>query len=196
MSNAIPFSDQPHPITGFTNGKLGTWLFLASEVMLFGALFSAYLTIRLGSAIWPHGELNLTLGSFNTFVLLFSSFTMARSVSKLRKRDLSGFRRELFLTLILSALFLVVKGAEYRSKFALGHLPSTNGFFALYFTLTGIHALHILGGMVVNAYLVGPGAKLFQINPKQFQQRVECSAIYWYFVDAVWMILFVTLYLE
>jgi heme/copper-type cytochrome/quinol oxidase subunit 3 len=98
-------------------------------------------------------------------------------------------------TVLLGFVFLVVKYFEYSAKFHHELFPATNNFLAIYFTLTGLHMLHVLGGMVVNAYLWGPGSKLWSTNPEWFTNRVENSGLFWHFVDLVWIFLFPTLYL-
>jgi cytochrome c oxidase subunit 3 len=105
----IPYTVETRPDTGLANGKLGIWLFLASEVMLFGALFSTYIILRTGAEVWPHGDLNVWLGMFNTFVLIGSSVTMVMSWASLKMHDWAKHRLFLALTLLLSATFLVVK---------------------------------------------------------------------------------------
>ena len=91
--------------------------------------------------------------------------------------------------------FLVVKYFEYSHKFHDGLFPRSSNFLAIYFTLTGLHMLHVIGGMAVNAYFLGPGAKLYKTNPVWFTNRVEHSGLFWHFVDLVWIFLFPTLYL-
>ena len=83
----IPYTVEERPDTGLTNGKLGIWLFLASEVMLFGALFSTYIILRVGAVEWPHGELNVPLGTVNTFILIGSSVTMVMAWASLKMND-------------------------------------------------------------------------------------------------------------
>src|ERR1700704_5240955 len=97
----IPYTVEERPDTGLTNGKLGVWLFLASEVMLFGALFSAYIILRTGSVEWPHGELNVWLGMFNTFVLIGSSVTMVMSWASLKMGQWGKHRMYLLGTMLL-----------------------------------------------------------------------------------------------
>jgi cytochrome c oxidase subunit 3 len=191
----IPYIVETRPDTGLANGKLGIWLFLASEVMLFGALFSTYIILRIGSVEWPHGELNVWLGMFNTFVLIGSSVTMVMSWASLKLQDWGKHRLYLSATLLLSATFLVVKYFEYSDHLTRGEGPSHSTFLAIYFTLTGLHGIHILGGMVVMLYLLGPGAKLYQKQPEQFTNRIEYTGLYWHFVDLVWIFLFPVLYL-
>ena len=191
----IPYTVEERPDTGLTNGKLGIWLFLASEVMLFGALFSTYIILRVGAPEWPHGELNVWLGMANTFILIGSSVTMVLAWAYLKLNDYGKHRMFLLATFLLSAAFLVNKYFEYADHFRRGELPSHSTFLAIYFTLTGLHGIHILGGMVVMAYLLGPGAKLYQKNAPQFINRIEYTGLYWHFVDLVWIFLFPVLYL-
>ena len=191
----IPYTVGARPDTGLHNCKLGIWLFLASEVMLFGALFSTYIILRTGAVEWPHGELNVWLGMANTFILIGSSVTMVMSWASLKMHDFGKSRLYLLVTFLLAGVFLVNKYFEYASHFTRGELPSHSTFLAIYFTLTGLHGLHIIGGMVVMAYLLGPGTRLYKKNPDQFTNRIEYTGLYWHFVDLVWIFLFPVLYL-
>src|SRR5215813_5685427 len=164
----IPYTVETRPDTGLANGKLGIWLFLASEVMLFGALFSTYIILRVGSVEWPHGELNVWLGMANTFILIGSSVTMVMSWASLKLHDFGKSRLYLLVTFLLAGVFLVNKYFEYASHFTRGELPSHSTFLALYFSLPRSHGLHIIGGMVRMAYLLGSGAKLYKERPEQF----------------------------
>ena len=191
----IPYIVDARPDTGLNNSKLGIWLFLASEVMLFGALFSTYIILRMGAPEWPHGELNVVLGTINTIILIASSVTMVMAWASLKTNEWGKHRLYLTATFVLSAIFLVNKYFEYAAHFASGEGPWRSTFLAIYFTLTGLHGLHILGGMVVMAYFLGPGAKLHKTNPAQFTNRIEATGLYWHFVDLVWIFLFPVLYL-
>jgi cytochrome c oxidase subunit III len=191
----IPYTVEIRPDTGLANGKLGIWLFLASEVMLFGALFSTYIILRNGAAAWPHGELSVLLGAINTVILISSSVTMVMAWATLKLNDWAKHRLYLIATFLLAALFLVNKYFEYADHLTKGEGPWHSTFLAIYFTLTGLHGLHILGGMIVMAYFIGPGAKLWKKNPDQFANRVEYTGLYWHFVDLVWIFLFPVLYL-
>ena len=191
----IPYTVEARPDTGLSNGKLGIWLFLASEVMLFGALFSTYIILRTGSTTWPHGELSVWLGMANTFILIGSSVTMVMAWASLKLNDWGKHRLYLILTFVLAGIFLVNKYFEYADHFARGETPAHNTFLAIYYTLTGLHGLHILGGMIVMAYFIGPGAGLWKRNPGQFTNRIEFTGLYWHFVDLVWIFLFPVLYL-
>jgi len=191
----IPYTVEPRPDSGLPNGKLGIWLFLASEVMLFGALFSTYILLRVGAVEWPHGELNVWLGGINTVILICSSVTMVVAWAQLKMGNFAKGRLYVIVTAVLALVFLVNKYFEYASHFARGEGPWHSTFLAIYFTLTGLHGLHILGGIVVMAYLVGPGAKLWHRNSEQYTNRVEYTGLYWHFVDLVWIFLFPVLYL-
>jgi len=193
----IPYIDKPHPMTGVTNSKLGIWLLLASEVMLFGALFTSYIILRVGDANWPHGWslLSVPLATTNTMVLITSSITMVMAWASLMVKRFDRYRIYMALTILLGLTFLVIKGIEYGHKFENHHLPSTNNFYAIYFTLTGLHGLHVLVGIAVNLYFLFPGAKLWKTKPEMFAGRVEAAGLYWHFVDLVWIFLFPSIYL-
>jgi len=191
----IPYTVTERPDTGLTNGKLGIWLFLASEVMLFGALFSTYIILRTGAPEWPHGELNIMLGAVNTVILITSSVTMVMAWASLKLKDWAKHRLYLIATFLLAGVFLVNKYFEYKDHFEKGETPAHSTFTAIYFTLTGLHGIHILGGMIVMLYFLGPGTKLWKSNPDQFTNRIEYTGLYWHFVDLVWIFLFPVLYL-
>ena len=218
----IPHTITPHPLTGMPNGKFGIWLFLASEVMLFGALFSTYILLRVGagdkpveiklrhaeegehSALhwersWPHGYhesgVNLVLATINTMVLITSSVTVVMAWYSLQLRNLARAKLYLWATLACAFGFLIIKYFEYTHKFHVGIFPWTHNYYALYFTMTGLHGLHVIGGIVVFAYLLGPGAKLYTTSPEHYTNRVECTGLYWHFVDLVWIFLFPVFYL-
>jgi cytochrome c oxidase subunit III len=192
----IPYTAETRPDTGVTNSQLGIWLFLASEVMLFGSLFSAYALLRTGAATWPDQSavLNVPLGALNTVILLFSSFTIARVASG--SDVASGVsRKTLALTILLGLVFLAIKAAEYIEKLSAGLGPATNNFLGLYYVLTALHALHLAAGILVLGYLWGPGARMQAGEPRRFGQRIRLAALYWHFVDALWISMFVVLYL-
>ena len=197
MSMEIPYTVEARPDTGLTNGKLGIWLFLASEVMLFGALFASYLMLRVGNEHWPPGAtyLNIPLATLNTVILISSSVTMVLAWASIAKHDFKKFRLFMGITILCGFGFLTVKYFEYSAKFHHELFPSTNTFLAIYFTLTGLHGLHVIGGMAVNSYLWGPGSKLYKTDPVHFTNRVENSGLFWHLVDLVWIFLFPILYL-
>lgn len=185
------------PETGLTNAKLGIWLFLASEVMLFSTLFTTYLVLRLAAPSWPRGweVLNVPLAMTNTFVLISSSVTMVLAYAKAWQKDLKGFKLFMSLTLLLGLTFLVIKSFEYGAKFKHEHFPSTSIFYAVYFTLTGLHCLHVIGGLFVNGGLLWMAGRREHWEHPLFLGRVEGAGLYWHFVDLVWIFLFPALYL-
>jgi len=284
----IPYAIKPRPDTGMYNAKLGIWLFLASEVMLFGALFSGYVLLRVGADQWPHGWLDVRLGTANTIILALSAITTLLAWAACKTGQFGKFKLFHGCTLLLAACFLCIKAYEYHDKwihyeitladgrFADGHFVSAvyvdkatgqqveagsfrglsyatvaqgvtnnfelasvtlegrivtdesllmdlraqkhiphdeitiqrvqikkmenygpwhNTYLALYFTLTGLHALHILGGSIVIGYMWGPGRRLWEKNPEQFTNRIEVSGLFWHFVDLVWIFLYPVLYL-
>jgi len=193
----IPYNVHPRPDTGLYNAKFGIWLFLASEVMLFGALFSTYILLRSSAATWPRGWtfLNVPLATVNTFVLIASSVTVIMAWSYLRLGDLKKGRIFIALTLLCALGFLVIKGFEYTHEFQEGRSPATNNFMAIYFTLTGLHGLHVIGGMVVFGYFLFFGHKMWHTERERYTNRIEVVGLYWHFVDLVWIFLFPSLYL-
>ena len=284
----IPYAITPRSDTGLYNAKVGIWLFLASEVMLFGGLFSGYVLLRVGADQWPHGWLDVRFGTLNTLILALSAITTLLAWVACKVGQFGKFKFFHGCTLALALSFLCVKMYEYHDKwihyeikladgrFADGHFESAiyvnpgskaelekrsfygnaftvidgqttnhfelasvtldgrivndenllydlrsqkkiprdeikierseiksmenygpwhNTFLAIYFTLTGLHALHILGGSIVIGYLWGPGSRMYKKEPEHFTNRIEVSGLFWHFVDLVWIFLFPVLYL-
>lgn len=329
----IPYTVTARPDTGLYSAKIGIWLFLASEAMLFGGLFSSYLFLRMGAGpgLWPHGLLNVPVGTLNTAILILSSVTVVMAWAALKMRQFSKYRRWMATTIGLAVVFLgikliyeypqkfehfgayikpealakyepylgnnylaskglsrrveitghlhsihleagtadkpkfeafikkhglkeehgvyVIEGKEYTSKiqkeldslkgskaeyevkldavnadptnpvydspslwpaklsdkeakidkadirWAGMFTPEHSSFFSVYFTITGLHALHIVGGVVVFLYFLGPGSALYKRNPEHLANRVECAGLYWHFVDLVWILAFPLFYL-
>ncbi|MEM1059220.1 MAG: cytochrome c oxidase subunit 3 [Verrucomicrobiota bacterium] len=336
----IPYTVSARRDTGLYNAKLGVWLFLASEVMLFGGLFSAYVFLRLGApeGTWPLGKLDWVPGFINTGVLIFSSITVILAWTALKLREWKKFQMWMGITLVCAVGFMCIKAYEYNKKFnhyglfiketaiekyapellaahahvvyhpnsrtyeitghvkngavlqeitalnelidqeptaelrekytqqldglkiklavdeppnipghphenpleelqaqekaeiernverydieeargsvATGHddhpvvaisqgdiwrsgyfFPSYNSFFAIYYTMTGLHALHVIGGSIVLGYFLFFGAKLYRQNPEHQANRVEVGGLFWHLVDLVWIFLFPILYL-
>ena len=282
----IPYTVTARPDTGLWNAKVGIWLFLASEIMLFGGLFSAYVFLRLDAApgAWPHGLLNVPVGTMNTAILIASSVTVVMAWASLKMRRFRAYWWYMLVTILCGVTFLAVKLAyEWPQKFehfgafikkdALekyepflgnhhlaekglaprieisGHLhhenaqeyeialdpvnadptnpvmdrphflplshtekiatiekgdveyatmflPKHSAYFASYFTITGLHGLHVLGGVIVFTYLWLPvGTKLYKRNPEHLANRVEVAGLFWHFVDLVWIFVFPLFYL-
>src|SRR4051812_1750834 len=317
----IPYTVTARPDTGLYNAKLGIWLFLASEVMLFGGLFSAYVFLRLGAepGYWPRGLLNVPVGTGNTIILIASSVTVVLAWASLKMRRWNSYLLYMAITIICGATFLTVKLAyEWPEKFhhfavtlkresmgkyddqflgnkhraakgldprteITGHLhtlvikrngveeeiedkpgealtphhaanilsephvqlvayklhvdppnadptnemydrarfiplhatekeavieaedvehggasaflPRHSTYLGTYFLITGLHGLHVLGGVLVFSYLFFFGKKLYLRNPEHMANRVEVSGLFWHFVDLVWIFVFPIFYL-
>ncbi len=314
----IPYTVAPRKDTGLYNAKVGIWLFLASEVMLFGALFSSYVLLRVGAPFWPKGLLNIPIGTFNTWVLITSSVTVVMCWANLKLGNFNRARVYLGLTILCAMGFVGIKSYEYNEKFIhytvrftndvaataflkeaygqddeatragvfantygvpdskvvaknkqlpevrflefTGHLegnphfvslkklkeknaesfvfiadplnqgkkehgaegaakhdtahehkpvtvkmsdvvylsaytPQRSTYFAIYFTLTGLHAAHVIGGALVMTYLFFTGRRWWQKAPEQYINRIEVAGLFWHFVDLVWIFLFPVLYL-
>lgn len=188
---------------------LGMWTFLVTEIMFFGGLFVTYTVYRLhypeAAHIGSH-ELDITLGTFNTAVLILSSLTMALAV----KASQLGKRKQIVAymlgTMFLGLVFLGVKAIEYGHKWHEHHIPGPHfqfegvadpnlveAFFSIYFTMTGLHALHMIIGVGVMAWLLVPAWK--GVFNQDYHNPIECVGLYWHFVDIVWIFLFPLLYL-
>ncbi len=202
----IPYTVTARPDTGMWNGKLGIWLFLASEVMLFGGFFSAYIFLRLGAGdAWPTHEathLKVLPGLLNTIVLIFSSMAMVIAWMKLKERKTKEFQMWIAAVIGCALIFMVIKlGFEYAPKFADGYYPKTSPFYSIYYAMTSLHGLHVIGGAVVLTYhwfctyKWFPGYSVFRANPEQLANRVECGGLFWHLVDLIWIFLFPIFYL-
>ena len=194
----IPYTVEERPDTGLFNAKLGIWLFLASEVMLFGALFSSYILLRVSAHNWPEGSslLSTPIGTLNTLILISSSVTMVMAWASLKERNFKRYKLFIGSTVLLGLAFLLIKIlVEYHAKFEHHHFPKESTFLAIYFTLTGLHGIHVLGGVILNSYFWFPGAKMWFEQPERFTNRIEVAGLYWHFVDLVWIFLFPVLYL-
>ena len=180
--------------TGIPSGKLGMWLFLASEVMFFTGLIGAYIVLRSAPG-WPgpEGHLSVPIGTANTLILIGSSVTIVLALAASLRERIGAVRGWLGLTILLGASFLVIKGFEYSAKFSHHIFPSTNVFWSCYFALTGFHALHVLGGIVFNLFVLSRTASVALWRDQR--HRLEYAGLYWHFVDIVWIFLFPLLYL-
>ncbi|HEX5069290.1 MAG TPA: cytochrome c oxidase subunit 3 [Vicinamibacterales bacterium] len=186
----IPYTTERRADTGMTNVTLGMWLFIASEVMLFGALFSAYALLRVSATDWPPGRdlLNLTIGAVNTVVLA----GVTASAWRARRSPGPQAGRWLAIGVLLALAFLGLKGWEYSSELGAGLRPATSTFLAMYFTLTGLHALHVVAGIIANVWAI---AGISRVTDAMTAGRTRSLALYWVFVDIVWLIIFGLMYL-
>jgi cytochrome c oxidase subunit 3 len=204
----------------FDASKMGMWLFLLTEILLFSGMFVAYTVYR----VW-HPEvfydaaklLDWRWGAFNTLVLLGSSFTVALSIHFAQKNDKKKLVWMLFSTFALACVFLVVKYIEYSSKFEHGIFagtaynpdieylrgyvddptnlltPFASQFFSIYFVMTGIHGVHVLVGMGVFAWITLRAMR--GEFTSEYYTPVELAGLYWHLVDIIWIFLFPLLYL-
>lgn len=190
------------------SAKLGMWLFLITEILLFGGLFLAYTVYR---AWYPdmffnaHLFLDVKMGTLNTLVLITSSVTMALGVRAIQMGNKNQTIALLATTLLLAAVFLVIKYFEYSHKFHLGQLPGkyytfdgvagTNPhiFFSIYFAMTGLHGLHVIGGMTVIILMIYRTVK--NHFSSAYYTPIELTGLYWHLVDLIWIYLFPLFYL-
>jgi cytochrome c oxidase subunit 3 len=176
--------------------KLGIWTFLATEVLLFGGLFTAYTVFRIRYPAMFHTEyqkLDRALGALNTVVLITSSLSVAVGIAAIRQGKRGVLKLCLSLTLLLAAGFLGIKYIEWNDHFARGLYPGTNIFFSLYYMMTGLHAFHVIAGMAALSAMLVLTAR--GAVSAEHATPVEITGIYWHFVDLVWIYLFPLLYL-
>ena len=190
------------------SAKLGMWLFLLTEILLFGGLFVAYAIFRswhLDMFFEAHKQLSWVLGGVNTVVLITSSVTMALAIRSMQLADKRATMIFLGSTLALAGVFLVVKYFEYAHKFHLGQLPgeyytfdgiegaNPHIFFSVYFMMTGLHGFHVIGGMAVITWLMIRTHKGHFSS--EYYTPIEMTGLYWHLVDLIWIFLFPLLYL-
>lgn len=182
------------------------WLFLFTELLLFGGLFLLYAVFRFRYPSEFHSaasQLDIALGAANTAVLITSSLTMAVAVTAAKRAKKKLSSSAIFLTIVLGALFLVVKYVEWEGKFSHGIFPGSPElferargeiiFFGLYFVMTGLHGLHVMAGILVLLYLLVPGSGGRENEGKCI--LTENTGLYWHFVDVIWIYLFPVVYL-
>lgn len=184
------------PVEEYKQSKFGMWLFLGTEILLFGGLFAAYAIFR---AKYPdvfhhdHLELNWKLGAANTMILIFSSMTMAMGVTASKKGNNRLLILMLAITIICGLGFGVNKYFEYAAKFSHHIYPDTSIFFSLYYMMTGLHMLHVLVGVLILS-----GVLILAVMGKfsqSYNTPVEVGGLYWHLVDLIWIYLFPLLYL-
>jgi len=186
--------------------KLGMWLFIFTELLLFGGLFLVYSIFRTDYPKNFHEaslELNVTIGAINTIALLFSSMTIAMALTAIQRRETKRTLLLIGVTILMALVFLVNKYFEWGHKFEHGLYPGSDLmalldrghllYFSLYFFMTGLHAFHIIVGMILLTICLIK-VKKGTINDDQFV-LLENSALYWHLVDLIWIFLFPLLYL-
>lgn len=193
------------------SAKLGMWLFLATEILMFSGLFLAYFILRMlypEMVLEAHEHLSKWAGGINTVVLLTSSYTMALGVRSIQLGDVKKLRLMLVLTILCGCIFMVVKYFEYSAKFEHGMLPGKfysahlhgyeidglpHIFFGVYFLMTGLHGVHVVIGLAIMLWMfvrAGRG----EFGAKNYV-AIENTGLYWHLVDLVWIFLFPLLYL-
>ncbi|HVN83450.1 MAG TPA: heme-copper oxidase subunit III [Candidatus Binatia bacterium] len=175
-------------------GKIGVWWFLASEIMVFGGLIGSYILCRIAAGGWAveRAHVNTRIAIFNTLVLVTSSLTVVKAHAAAETNDRSAARRFMLFTVLLGCTFLCVKFYEYSHEIEHGFTPATGTFWSFYYTMTGLHGLHVFGGIVLNFILfLACGGKAWE----RIKHRIEYAGLYWHFVDVVWIFLFPLLYL-
>ena len=177
--------------TGIPTGRLAVWWLLASEIVVFGGLLASYLMFRLRHPEFGDfaAHTNPYIGLFNTFVLLTSSLFAVLAHQAAEKGDGPKAARLLWYTIGGGALFLTVKAFEWTHEIRAGFTITSNGFWSYYYTAAGLHAFHVLCGMLVMMWVASTAAKNQELH------RVENVGIYWHFVDIVWIFLFPLLYI-
>ncbi|MBM3216222.1 cytochrome oxidase subunit III [Candidatus Poribacteria bacterium] len=190
-------SSAHHAAEGGPKSKMALWWFLASEVMVFGGFLAAYILFREAAhGAWNElaEHLSVPLATFNTLLLLTSSLTIVKALDAAKAGRHIAARNNLAITILLGIGFLVVKGIEYSTEISHGFTPLAGMFWSFYYTLTGLHGLHVIVGIVINLSM------LVSIMRKgeRFKagNRVEAAGLYWHFVDVVWVFLFPLLYLS
>jgi len=188
--------------------RMGMWLFLSTEILLFAVLFTAYGLYRF---LFPLGFeeasklAHVTMGATNTVVLITSSLTVALAIHHARKGENRKVVGLLAITIAFGALFMVLKGFEYYHHFQDGQLPGrfyhyagvtgpgVSMYFTVYFLMTGLHGLHVLIGMGLLTW-VAVRASRGHFGPA-YSTPVELSGLYWHLIDLIWIFLFPLLYL-
>jgi heme/copper-type cytochrome/quinol oxidase subunit 3 len=182
--------------TGIPHGKLGMWVFLSSEVMLFGAFISAFIVLRMGSpdfGVPDPAIMGRPLATLNTFLLISSSVSMVLALAAVQRDEIKKFLNYMRLTIGLGLGFLCIKMFEYHHKISEGLTISSGLFGSFYYTMTGLHGLHVIGGLVFNAYILRRGVQ--GVYSGRNHARVEYAGLYWHFVDLVWVVIFPLFYL-
>jgi cytochrome c oxidase subunit III len=186
--------------------KIGMWLFIFTEILLFGGLFLVYSVYRFKNPVAFHfaaQELSVSIGTINTVILLVSSMTVAMSISAIQFGHKASAVLLLSITITLALAFLVNKYFEWSAKFGHGIYPGSERlaelgtgeilFFGLYFAMTGLHALHIIVGMIILSVMLGK-VITSRIHKDNFVQ-LENGGLYWHLVDLIWIFLFPLFYL-
>jgi heme/copper-type cytochrome/quinol oxidase subunit 3 len=171
-------------------------LFIGAEGMFFAGLLSAFLVFRTGTAVWPppfQPRLPVIVTAVNTLILLWSGYTMHRALRSIRRRNPQGLTDWLSVTAVFGSLFLVVQGYEWTRLLRFGLGLSSGIYGAMFYTLIGCHALHVFGAVIWLLVILAMARKR-RFSPARHVGVQVCS-LYWYFVVALWPVLFGLVYL-
>ena len=176
---------------GMPTGRLAIWWVLVSEIVIFGGVLVSYIMHRLGHPEWAEqaANTNMWLGAFNTLVLLSSSLSAVLAHQAAEQGNGPKAARLLLATVGGGATFLIVKAFEWTAEITHGMTIQAGGFWGYYYVAAGVHATHVLGGMIIMCFVAAAAFK------NQALHRVELVGIYWHFVDIVWIFLFPLLYI-
>jgi heme/copper-type cytochrome/quinol oxidase subunit 3 len=190
MSHAKPIATL-RSATGIPTGRLAIWWVLASEVVIFGGLIGSYLMHRLGHPEWADAAAvtNTMIGAVNTFVLLTSSFTAVLAHQAAEHGDGKKAAKYLLFTIGGALTFVCIKAYEWWYEISHGYTITANTFWSFYYTMAGLHALHVIAGAIIMGIVALDAFRGRELH------RVELIGIYWHFVDVVWIFLFPLLYI-
>ncbi|MCP5043471.1 MAG: cytochrome oxidase subunit III [bacterium] len=176
---------------GMPTGRLAIWWVIASEIVIFGGLLASYIMYRLAHDAWSEqaAHTNTWIGAFNTLVLLSSSLSAVLAHKAADEGDGAKAARMLHFTMLGGLTFLTVKALEWTSEIKAGYTITSNTFWSFYYSAAGLHALHVLAGVIIMGIIARAAKK------NQELQRVELIGLYWHFVDIVWIFLFPLLYI-
>lgn len=177
--------------TGIPTGKLAVWWVIASEIVIFGGLLASYIMHRLGHPEWAEyaSHTNTWFGGINTFVLLTSSLFAVLAHYAAEHGDGKRAAKWLVGTSLGGLIFIGIKAVEWTGEIQHGYTITANGFWQFYYTAAGLHALHVIAGVVIMLIIANDARKGKELH------RVELIGIYWHFVDIVWIFLFPLLYI-
>lgn len=176
---------------GMPTGLLAVWWVIASEIVIFGGLLGSYIMYRLAHEDWSEqaAHTNMWIGAFNTLVLLTSSLAAVLAHRAAEAGDGKKAHRLLWYTFAGGATFLCVKAAEWTMEISAGYTLTSSTFWSFYYTAAGLHALHVLAGIIIIAIVARSALRNLELH------RVELIGVYWHFVDVVWIFLFPLLYI-
>ncbi len=178
-------------MAGIPTGRLAVWWVIASEIVIFGGLLASYIMHRLANDAWSvqAANTNTWIGAFNTFVLLTSSLFAVLAHKAAVEGNGKKAARLLLYTAAGGTTFALVKAYEWSVEISHGYTLASNTFWSFYYTAAGLHALHVIAGVVIMLIIAREAARNLELH------RVELIGIYWHFVDIVWIFLFPLLYI-